>query len=313
MAWVCPKLHFGAKRPAVRHHPWRFLFRRSLAPFPFLPSPRVAHYNEIQMILLSSLPSYLDWHWLWFYIASFLAGVLNAVAGGGSFLSFPAMLSMGILPVQANASSTVALWPGQLTSIVAYRDDIRKNLRLVLPMGVAGLVGGTVGALVLISTPQMTFLHMVPWLLLISASIFAFTGPVSRWLDRRKGELAVAPHSPRRLPVFLATMSVCFYVGYFGAGAGFLLITVLSLFGYWDLHEINALKVVSASMANGIAVVIFAVSGKVAWPYCLQAMLVCAIGGYSSARLARRIPQPVLRGLVVSIGLIMAAWFFWKQ
>jgi hypothetical protein len=265
------------------------------------------------MIHLSILPSDLDWHWLWLTVASFLAGVLNAVAGGGSFLSFPAMLSMRILPVQANATNTVALWPGQLTSVAAYRDDIRKNLRIALPMGVAGLIGGAVGALVLLNTPQMTFLHLVPWLLLISSSIFAFTGPVSRWLARRKGNIAAAHQPPRRLPVFLATMSVCFYIGYFGAGAGFLLITVLSLFGYEDLHEINALKVVSTTLANGIAVVIFSVSGKVVWPYCLLAMFVCAIGGYSSARLARRIPQPVLRGLVICIGLFMSAWFFWKQ
>ncbi len=265
------------------------------------------------MLHFSGSPAFIDWHWLWFTVASFLAGVLNAVAGGGSFLSFPAMLSMRILPVQANATNTVALWPGQLTSVAAYRDDIRKNLRLALPMGMAGLIGGTTGALVLLHTPQMTFLHLVPWLLLISASIFAFTGPVSRWLARLKGDLADAHHSPRRLPVFLATMVVCFYIGYFGAGAGFLLITVLSLFGYRDLHEINALKVVSTTLANGIAVVIFAVSGKVVWPYCLLAMVTCAIGGYSSARWARRIPQPILRGLVICIGLFMSAWFFWKQ
>jgi uncharacterized membrane protein YfcA len=222
------------------------------------------------------------------------------------------MLSMRILPVQANATNTVALWPGQLTSVAAYRDDIRKNLRLALPMGLAGLIGGTAGALVLLNTPQMTFLHLVPWLLLISSSIFAFTGPVSRWLARRKGDQTAAHHPPR-LPVFLATMSVCFYIGYFGAGAGFLLITVLSLFGYEDLHEINALKVVSTTLANGIAVVIFSVSGKVVWTYCLLAMFVCAIGGYSSARLARRIPQPLLRGLVICIGLFMSAWFFWRN
>ena len=265
------------------------------------------------MIHLSILPSDLDWHWLWLTVASFLAGVLNAVAGGGSFLSFPAMLSMRILPVQANATNTVALWPGQLTSVAAYRDDIRKNLRIALPMGVAGLIGGAVGALVLLNTPQMTFLHLVPWLLLISSSIFAFTGPVSRWLARRRGDQSAAHQPPRRLPVFLATVSVCFYIGYFGAGAGFLLITVLSLFGYQDLHEINALKVVSTTLANGIAVVIFSVSGKVVWPYCLLAMFVCAIGGYFSARLARRVPQPVLRGLVICIGLSMAAWFFWRN
>jgi len=262
---------------------------------------------------LSSLPAYMDWHWLWLTVAAFLAGVLNAVAGGGSFLLFPAMLGMKILPIQANATNTVALWPGQLTSIAAYRDDIRKNLRLAWPMGLAGLGGGTAGAAVLLNTPQMTFLHMVPWLLLAAACIFAASGPVSRWLERRKGAGSGAIHAPRRLPVFFSTMAVCFYVGYFGAGAGFLLITLLSLFGFEDIHEINALKVVSTTLANGVAFLIFTVKGQVVWRYCLLAMITCAIGGYTSARFARMVPQPVLRGLVVSIGLSMAAWFFWRQ
>jgi len=263
------------------------------------------------MTSLLALHVPIDWHWLWLIVASFLAGTLNAVAGGGSFLSFPAMMGMGILPIQANASNTVALWPGQLTSIAAYRDDFRKNIRMVLPMGLAGLLGGTVGAVVLIETPQLTFLHLVPWLLLTAASIFAASGPVSRWLLRRKG--SGAKHAPRRLAIFFATTFVSFYIGYFGAGSGFLLITVLSLFGYQDLHEINALKVSTTTLANGIAVVVFAVSGKVVWPFCLLAMVVSAIGGYSSARLAKRVPQPVLRGLVVLIGFSMAAWFFWRN
>jgi uncharacterized membrane protein YfcA len=106
---------------------------------------------------------------------------------------------------------------------------------------------------------------------------------------------------------------VCFYIGYFGAGAGFLIITVLSLFGYQDLNEINALKVVSTTLANGTAFVIFVFNGLVVWHYCLLAMLTCAIGGYTSASLARRVPQSILRGLVVFIGLSMAAWFFWKN
>lgn len=260
---------------------------------------------------LSGFP--IDWHWLWLVVASFLAGVLNAVAGGGSFLSFPAMMGMRVLPVQANATNTVALWPGQLTSVAAYRDDIRKNPRLALLVCLAGLIGGTAGAFVLLDTPQRTFLHLVPWLLLVSASLFAASGPVSRWLERRKSAQAGRVRAPRRLPVFLATTLVCFYIGYFGAGAGFLLITLFSLFGHQDLNEINALKVAATTPANGIACVIFAVSGQVIWRYCLLTMVVCAIGGYSSARLARRIPQPVLRGTVVFIGLSMAAWFFWRN
>jgi uncharacterized membrane protein YfcA len=280
------------------------------------------HFPSLSSIstlsLFAGLPAYMDWHWLWLTVAAFLGGILNAVAGGGSFLLFPAMLGMKMLPVQANATNTVALWPGQLTSIAAYRDDILKNLRLAILLGFAGFLGGTAGAVVLLNTPQMTFLHLVPWLLLISAILFALSGPVSRWLEKRRivrheAAGAVPVHAPHLLPVFLATAFVCFYIGYFGAGAGFLLITALSLFGFEDLNEINALKVVATTMANGIAFVIFVFNGQVVWRFCLLAMFAAAIGGYSSARFARMIPQQILRAIVVAIGLTMAAWFFWDQ
>jgi hypothetical protein len=282
----------------------------------------------------------VDWHWLWLAVAAFLAGVLNAVAGGGSFLLFPALLGMRMLPVQANATNTVALWPGQMTSVWAYWEEIKRNRRLAPTMGLAGLLGGTAGAVVLLNTPQQTFMRLVPWLLLVAASIFAASGPVSRWLaGRRQAEAGAdseagteagvaqdAGYGPeaggtqvasvgqgvRLAPVFVATMLVCFYIGYFGAGAGFLIITVLSLFGFNDLNEINALKVVSTTMANGMAFLIFVVDGQVVWKYCLLAMVTCAVGGYTSARFARMVPQAVLRGTVIAIGFGMAAWFFWK-
>jgi uncharacterized protein len=269
------------------------------------------------MIVLFALPAYMNWSWIWLTIAAFLAGLLNAVAGGGSFLLFPAMMGMKMLPIQANATNTVALWPGQLTSVAAYWKDVRRNVRVALPMAVAGLLGGTAGAIVLLNTPQMTFLHLVPWLLLVAAVIFALSGPVSRWLERRKASTNQGTvgevHRPNMVAIFLLTIVVCFYIGYFGAGAGFLIITLLSLFGYQDLTEINALKVVSTTMANGIAFVLFVINGQVVWRYCLVAMVTCAIGGYTSASLARKIPQPLLRATVVAIGLGMAAWFFWKQ
>jgi uncharacterized protein len=260
----------------------------------------------------------MNWRWVWLVVAAFLAGVLNAVAGGGSFLSFPAILGMGVLPVQANATNTVAIWPGQLTSVAAYWPDVRRNLRIAWPMAVAGLIGGTAGALVLLNTPQKTFLRMVPWLLLGAAGIFAVSGPITRWLARlnvaRMQDAAAGhAHQPRRVPLFIASILVSFYIGYFGAGAGFLIITLLSLFGYQDIHAINALKVLNNLLANGAAFVIFVVDGQVEWRYCLAAMVAAAIGGYASATLARRIPQSVLRGLVVFIGLAMSAWFFWSQ
>ena len=220
------------------------------------------------MVHLSGLAATVNWHWVWLVVAAFLAGVLNAVAGGGSFLSFPALLGMGILPVQANATNTVALWPGQLTSIAAYREDVRKNLSSALLMGLAGLIGGTAGAVVLLNTPQTTFLHLVPWLLLGAASLFAMSGPVSRWLEglkmaRRERALAGQIHAPRRVPLFFAAIAVSFYIGYFGAGAGFLFMTLLALFGYEDIHAINALKVVAGTLANSMAIIIFIVDRQV--------------------------------------------------
>jgi uncharacterized membrane protein YfcA len=269
------------------------------------------------MMVLADFPSYISWRWAWLTVAAFLGGLLNAVAGGGSFLLFPAILGMKVLPVQANATNTVALWPGQLTSVAAYWDDVRRNMSVAIPMAVAGLLGGTAGAIVLLNTPQMTFLHLVPWLLLIAAVIFALSGPVSRWLERRKSAQSVASagevHRPNMVAVFIGTIFVCFYIGYFGAGAGFLIITLLSLFGYQDLNVINALKVVATTLANGIAFVLFVINGQVVWRYCLLAMVTCAVGGYTSASLARKIPQPILRATVVVIGLGMSAWFFWKQ
>ena len=236
----------------------------------------------------------INWRWVWLVVATFLAGVLNAVAGGGSFLSFPALLSMKILPVQANTTNTVAIWPGQLTSVAAYWPDVRKNARTAVLMGLAGLIGGTAGAIVLLNTPQMTFLHLVPWLLLVAASIFAVSGPVSRQLERLKRARheraatakARAAH-PRHLALFLSAVVVSFYVGYFGAGSGFVFMTLLGLYGYEDIHVINALKVVANLLANGIAFVIFIVDGQVVWRYCLPALVAAAIGGYVSASMAK--------------------------
>ncbi len=260
----------------------------------------------------------INWRWVWLVVAAFLAGMLNAVAGGGSFLSFPALLGMRILPVQANATNTVAIWPGQLTSVAAYWPDVRKNGRAALALALAGLIGGASGALFLLHTPQQTFMRRVPWLLLFAATIFAVSGPVTRMLSRRRhlghaGADSRPVHAPRLLLLFASVAAVCFYAGYFGAGAGFLLITLLSLQGFEDIHTVNALKVVANLLANGTAILVFIAGGQVVWRYCLAAMVAAGIGGYTSANLARRVSPPLLRGIVVAIGLSMAAWFFWRQ
>jgi uncharacterized protein len=251
------------------------------------------------------------WQHAWLVFASFIAGVLNAMAGGGSFLSFPALLGVGVLPIQANATNTVALWPGQFTSIAAYWQDLKANLRLVLPVCSAALLGGVVGAIILLHTGQMTFLHMVPWLLLVASGLFAVSGPVSAWLRRKR--VSAEGTKPNLVPLWIAIAVVCVYIGFFGAGAGFLVMTALAVFGIQNFNQINALKVIATTCANGIAVVTFIVEKQIVWKYCLLMMIAAAVGGYLGAHYARRMNPRFMRGLVVVIGLGMAAYFFWKQ
>jgi uncharacterized protein len=252
----------------------------------------------------------LHWHYAWLVVASFIAGVMNAMAGGGSFLSFPAMLAMGVAPIQANATNTVALWPGQLTSVAALRSDLRRDL-LPTVCG-ASILGGISGAVVLLKTRQITFLHMVPWLLLVASLLFGISGPVSRWIRTR----SATPHEPRRpamLPLFLVLLPVCFYIGYFGAGAGFLIMTALALFGVEEMHALNSLKVLAACLSNLCAVFTFVMSGAVIWHYCLVSMIFAGVGGYVGAQYARRMNAEVLRTIVVVTGCAVAMYFFWRN
>lgn len=262
----------------------------------------------------------IDWRLPWLIFASFLGGALNAVAGGGSFLTFPAMLGVGLGPIQANATNTVALWPGQLTSIAGYRDEVRKHKPLAVKMALAGLVGGSIGAIILLNTPAKTFIYLVPWLLLFAALIFAVSDPVMKHLQRRAQarsgvavESAEAQAERNYWPLVLATIVICFYIGYFGAGAGFLLMTALSLFGVEEMRALNSLKVLGACISNLSAVVTFIFGGAIEWHYCLISMLFAAAGGWVGAIYARRMNPDVLRAVVVITGCIVAAYFFWRS
>lgn len=258
--------------------------------------------------MISGFSSHL--HYVWLVAASLIAGVMNAMAGGGSFVSFPAMLAMGVPPIQANATNTVAVWPGQLTSVATLRGDLRRDLLPVI-CG-ASILGGVSGAVVLLHTRQITFLHLVPWLLLVASLLFGISGPVSRWLRRRSTE----PHMPRTpalVPLFFVLLPVCFYIGYFGAGAGFLIMSALALFGVEEMHALNSLKVLAACLSNLAAVVTFVFSGAVIWRYCLISMVFAAFGGYVGAQYARRINANVLRTIVVATGCVTAGYFFWRN
>ncbi len=249
-------------------------------------------------------------HYVWLVAASTIAGVMNAMAGGGSFLSFPAMLGMGVLPVQANATNTVALWPGQLTSLATLRKDVRKDL---LPtIAATCLLGGVSGAEVLLHTRQRTFLHLIPWLILGGTVIFGLSGPVSKWLRKRARHVGGEPPIPR-FWLACSLFPVCFYIGYFGAGGGFVVMTILALFGMERMHALNATKVVAATLSNLCAIITFIMKGAIVWHYCVVSMVFAALGGWVGARFARRVNGEVLRAIVVVTGTLIATYFFWRQ
>jgi hypothetical protein len=156
-------------------------------------------------------------------------------------------------------------------------------------------------------------MRLVPWLLLIAALLFAASAPISRWLQARARSNGHSGHGPSWIPLFLGTVVVCFYIGYFGAGAGFLIMSLLALFGIESLNQINSLKVCTTTLANGVAVLTFIVGKQVMWQHCILMMLTAAMGGYLGARYSRRLDPRLMRIVVVVIGLSMSAYFFWKQ
>ncbi len=237
--------------------------------------------------------------------AAFVAGALNAVAGGGSFLTLPALVFTGVPPVVANATGTVALLPGYMAGAWAFREDTvpPPGLSMRLLVGLS-LAGGAAGAALLLVTPEATFRRVVPWLLLAATALFAF-GP---WLRQRLA--GSAPSAPKAIAGVLA---VAAYGGYFNGGLGILLLALFGLLGQTNLHAMNGLKNGVSALLTAIAVAIYAAGGVVQWPQALMMMLAATAGGYGGARVARRIPAQWLRGGIVATGLVMAGLFFWRQ
>ncbi|MHB1857197.1 MAG: sulfite exporter TauE/SafE family protein [Acidobacteriaceae bacterium] len=259
------------------------------------------------------MPLFSMFHAAWLAIVCFLAGGINAIAGGGSLLSFPALLQIGVLPVHANATNTVALLPGQFTSAAAYRRELQRYRSMVPILLIAALAGGLIGARLLMATRQDTFLRMVPWLLLTATLLFALGSPLQQRLFKETPQAHVTGLRPlARILLPVGIFSVCLYVGFFGAGSGLLIMGVLSFAGIDSVHEINALKTVITSTSNGVAAVTFILYGAVVWRYGVVMMIAASLGGYGSARLARKHKPRGIRAFVVVMGCIVTTYFFWK-
>jgi uncharacterized membrane protein YfcA len=237
--------------------------------------------------------------------AAFVAGALNAVAGGGSFLTLPALVFTGVPPVVANATGTVALLPGYVAGAWGFREDTEPPPGLSMArLVVLSLVGGALGAGLLLVTSNDVFSIVVPWLLLAATLLFALGPKLREW---------TAGGKPSAVKATLGVLAVAAYGGYFNGGLGILLLALFGLLGQTKLNAMNGLKNWVSALLTAIAVAIYAAGGVVLWPQALMMMVAATAGGYGGARVARRIPAPWLRGGIVATGLVMTAIFFWRQ
>ena len=235
--------------------------------------------------------------------SSFGAGVMNAMAGGGTILTYPTLLFLGESAITANATSTVALWPGGASSMFGYRREVAEHRAWLKTLFLPSLLGGALGAVLLLKTPSKTFEHLAPFLILFATVLFMLQGLVSRWTGGHAGRQS----GGRLAGAVLFQFGVSVYGGYFGAGIGILMLAVLGFLGLSDIHAANGLKNFFALCINGLAAAYFIVRGAVHWPAALVMILGAIVGGYAGARFARSIGKEKSRAAVVVIGLLVAA------
>jgi uncharacterized membrane protein YfcA len=262
-------------------------------------------------------------HGLLVWIAAALGGAVNAVAGGGTLLTFPALLWAGQLEIVANATSTVALWPGAASSFWAYRRELGSSKGEIALLSIPSFLGGIAGAILLVGTSNASFARVVPLLILLATTLFIVQEPLSRWLRRRAagrpaegGE--VVPPLPkasraRWAAVLTMQFAVGVYGGYFGAGIGILMLAAFGLLGLTNIHHMNALKNLNGMCINGIAAVLFVAKGLVRWDIALLMAVGAIFGGYAGAGTARRIGQKNVRRMIILIGLALTLWLLTRQ
>ncbi len=244
--------------------------------------------------------------------AAFFAGAINSIAGGGTLLTFPSLLAV-LSPVMANGTSTMALLPGSLASAWAYRNDAAHPPKLLWWLFGPSLGGGMLGALLVTRTDERYFAALVPWLILIASVLFLLQPLVAKMTKSQPIQTGV-DHSTSHLAVLAAAQFVvAIYGGYFGAGIGILMLSALAYMGLRDVHEMNALKAILATLINGVAAVWFTVEGKVEWRYALPMALSAIAGGYIGARLSLKFSSSSVRKVVISIGFGMSAYYMYKQ
>jgi len=269
----------------------------------------------------------IDWTHLILFLAAMCGGAVNAVAGGGTLLTFPALLWCGQAAIAANATSTVALWPGALSSFWGYRSELGSNAREIALLAIPSFAGGVLGAVLLVGTDPRTFDILVPYLVLLATLLFMSQEPLARW-QRRRAEQRGTPGgvlpveelahgmqigAGRWLAVLAFQFLVGLYGGYFGAGIGILMLAAFGFLGLTNIHHMNALKNLNGMCINGVAAAMFIAKGLVDWRLAAWMAAASVVGGYAGAGLARRAGQRNVRRTIIGIGLALSAWLLVRE
>ena len=236
------------------------------------------------------------------------AGGVTAVAGGASFLTFPILMAAGLPPLAANITNWVALTPGNFMALAAYRSelaDMRKEMRAHLWVS---FIGGAVGSLLLLWTGEARFQKAVPWLILTATVFFA----LGEWIKKRLNTLRDPAHPPSRRWLLVFEFVLLVYGGYFGAGMGIVLLAALAISGARSIHHANAQKNLMTVALSAAGLIIFMPSGHVAWSYALPLFAGAMLGGYSTVRFVKRVPERVVRNAVLVWAITLTAYSFWK-
>lgn len=240
--------------------------------------------------------------------AAFIAGGLNAVAGGGSFITFPALIFTGMQPIAANATNNTAIWVAALASAGAYRSDLKIQRRELLLLCGISVVGGIIGSIALLYTSPDVFKKLIPYLLLLATLIFTFSEPLKNWFQLQKQKSP--SKSPPIFRLVLAQLTISIYGGFFGAGLGILMLATLTFIGIKSIHTMNAFKTFLGSCINGVAIIPFVIAGVIAWPQTILMAVGGSLGGFLCANYARRLDPLLIRRFVIFVAVSMTLYFF---
>jgi uncharacterized membrane protein YfcA len=247
-------------------------------------------------------------HALLLFVSSVVGSTCNSVAGGGTFFTVPALIFTGVAPTIANATSTLALWPGNMASAVAYRRElVRVERKLLVLLTLISLLGSILGAILLLTTPQATFLFLLPFLVFGATCLFAFSDLIARRAQKNSEQVVLT--RGKLSWIMSGQFLVSIYCGYFGGGGSIMMLALLVLIGLPGIHVVNALKTFLSAAQSSVAVLIFALAGVILWPQALLMIVGAIIGGYGGAFFARKIAPRWIRLCIILVGLTLTIYF----